>query len=977
MRKAIQVILSILFFQCIHAQFPYVQKFNHPAQPPTQVIYDMLADKEGYIWLGTDKGLYRFNGHSFTEIPFESTKLRSVSYLQQDPDGVVWCMNFYKELFYIKNDTLRKFSLNDKLLDKAGVFLNISISDKDIWIGAVNQVYQINKRSGLVIRSIFIPNAIGATYSTYGNNKFYAYSGKGYLLTFPAPEWGWKKVPYELHTSRLFTDGKKIIASSIGAHRKKGFIIDEGGITEIPALNLRQDAIIYHFATTGDSRPWICTQAGAYLWDLKTGETTCILPDESVTDVVKDYQGNYWFSTLDNGLFVCPSLRNFLYKINPGKALDNITKIDAISSHKIITGSSKGLISSFDIKTNKLFKYSFDLSREVEFVRYDKKKHLIFTNRGILKEKDKEPLERADYSKQAVVDIFGNAIVASFNRAYIINNKYGAAKGRMPRISNPLYASFRKSGLHDYIDSALIIRDVRTNIALTSRDDKTFWIAYEDGLYAYQYAGSIQQIVKSDGSPLIVRCLVEDEQQRLIAGTTNDGVYIIQDGKVVGHFGKDQGLISNNIKQCRVFGKKIWVLTDDSLAQIDIENNATSNVLDAFGLEEVQVNDFVITEEAIYLATTNGLLASKSKLFSTKQAIRFIQLKGFANGLFITPFATLSYNKNNIIFQIEALHYKSATSLFYKYKLQGVDSIWKNLPYYSNSLAYNRLTPGKYSLLIQASDIGGKYQSAMMRFDFAIAPPFWKRWWFILIILFSFLGAGYFAISWWTNRLLTRETLKEKLFKSQLVALRSQMNPHFLYNVLNTVQGLVYDNKKIEAGNLLGNFSDLMRKTLEASDKQLQTLQDETENLRLYLELEKARFDNDFEYEIRMDLQNDISTILIPSLLLQPLAENAVKHGLMHKQGFKKLVISFMATNNGMLVKIDDNGIGRKHSSAINARNKNKPAGFATKALSERVSLFNKLYASPITYTVTDKLDNHDQPAGTCVELLIPYYHLN
>ena len=207
--------------------------------------------------------------------------------------------------------------------------------------------------------------------------------------------------------------------------------------------------------------------------------------------------------------------------------------------------------------------------------------------------------------------------------------------------------------------------------------------------------------------------------------------------------------------------------------------------------------------------------------------------------------------------------------------------------------------------------------------------------------------------------------------------MRAQMNPHFIYNVLNTVQGLVYGNRKTEAGALLGNFSDLMRKTLNSSDKQLLPLKEEIENIRLYLELEKARFDEGFEYHIDVLNINDLSEIRIPSLMLQPFIENAVKHGLMHKTGMKRVDISFEQTGTVLKVTIDDNGIGRQQSMEINQRSKNKPSSFATAALNERMDLFNRLYKQQITCEIIDKKDERQNPTGTKIILHIPDYGMD
>src|SRR5258705_13863309 len=109
--RIIIVTIGVLFLSAAYGQYPYVKKIGFPEQLPTQVVYDMLTDSKGYIWLGTDKGLFRFNGRTFVSVPFDNTSSRSVSYLQEDEQGTIWCMNFYNQLFSFQKDTLRKFEI--------------------------------------------------------------------------------------------------------------------------------------------------------------------------------------------------------------------------------------------------------------------------------------------------------------------------------------------------------------------------------------------------------------------------------------------------------------------------------------------------------------------------------------------------------------------------------------------------------------------------------------------------------------------------------------------------------------------------------------------------------------------------------------------------------------------------------------------------------------------------------------------------
>ena len=154
MKQLFFTVLITLLIGQINAQYPYTQKFTFPAQLPTQVIYDMLSDNKGYIWVATDKGLFRFNGRAFVKIPFHNTSMQSVSYLQKDPEGNIWCMNFYKELFTIKNDTLRNYYFNDKRIVNESVIVNYVATKKHIWLASLENLYQIDKATGKTIKRI-------------------------------------------------------------------------------------------------------------------------------------------------------------------------------------------------------------------------------------------------------------------------------------------------------------------------------------------------------------------------------------------------------------------------------------------------------------------------------------------------------------------------------------------------------------------------------------------------------------------------------------------------------------------------------------------------------------------------------------------------------------------------------------------------------------------------------------------------------
>jgi ligand-binding sensor domain-containing protein len=969
-------LLSILLATTLlasRAQYPYVRKLNFPDPLPTQVVYDMLTDAKGYIWVCTDKGLYRFNGRTFVAIPFDRTSSKAVSYLQEDNKGVIWCMNFHNQVFSLRNDTLRQLTVASGSLQGPGSFNNMVVGDTRVWLHTFDHIYELDKQNGRLIKTVTVPgryNQIISIAST--GKKLIAITHDGFLLNgTDTAVWNSSGLYYnDFHFVRSKTT---ITGVGTGYERRGGFEWQPDRCIVMKPPDLPQEIYVFQAVQLDNDEFWLCTQSGAYRWNRETGETRCYLPNERVSDIVKDYQGNYWFSTLDNGLFVCASLYNSLIKIYQDPLLDNFTRIQALPNGELLTGSSQGLMARINLDNLQTFEYNLPRGREMEFISYDPVSGLIINNRGAFRTDQKEPVEIMDYSKGMQRDKFGNLIVALFNGALVINDRFGErAYNRFPNIACPLYEARQHDTVsYDGKTIAIRLRARRCLSALSTTDQDIFWIGYEDGLYEYNYDGTVRIYTDSRGMPVVARSLQQQFDGSLVVGTSTTGVKIFRKGKELRSFTTENGLSSNDVRKVIRQGAYIWVLTDAGLDRIDATTGTITNYLEEYGLSNIIINDFLIDNGKILFATTTGLLVRYNLPRYFNFDIRFPLLKASMDGLPVENGATLL--GRDISFYFEALHYLSTNALNYQYRLMGSDTSWQQLSGSNNQISFNSLSPGSYTFEIRAT-AGPNYKSDIRQFSFQVPRPFWLRTGFLLVLIGVAAIMVALALRKWKTSLLNRQVIKEQVLKSQLVALRAQMNPHFLYNVLNTVQGLVYGNRKTEAGELLGNFSDLMRKTLQASDKQLLTLRDEIENIRLYLELEKARFDEGFTYTIDIIGIEDLTQVYVPSLMLQPFVENAVKHGLMHKAGEKKVEIVFEKEANGIRVVIDDNGIGRIHSMEINQRSQNKPFSFATEALNERMNLFNRLYPQKIFCRIVDKTDMQQQPQGTRVELLIPDY---
>lgn len=219
----------------------------------------------------------------------------------------------------------------------------------------------------------------------------------------------------------------------------------------------------------------------------------------------------------------------------------------------------------------------------------------------------------------------------------------------------------------------------------------------------------------------------------------------------------------------------------------------------------------------------------------------------------------------------------------------------------------------------------------------------------------------------------SQETMKlESQFReAELKALKSQMNPHFIFNALNSIQEYIILNDKENAANYLGKFADLIRNYLYHSNTGKISLADELESLTLYLELEQVRFEEDFTFEIKKSLQDSATNIEIPTMLIQPYVENAIKHGLLHKPGEKKLLLNFVERENSLDCEIIDNGVGREKSNQINAKRRKGHQSFASEATQSRLELLNHQSDAKIGVEILDLVDG-TQALGTKVVIRVP-----
>ncbi len=474
-----------------------------------------------------------------------------------------------------------------------------------------------------------------------------------------------------------------------------------------------------------------------------------------------------------------------------------------------------------------------------------------------------------------------------------------------------------------------------------------------------------------------------------------DGVYLWQDNELTKITEKD-GLASTSFKSAAIIGDRLWVTTDFGMQCIELLKTKKSN----FRIQSISdlssINNKEFNFRSLTVAGNGELLnGSNNGLFvlgnASISAVPNYQVGIQRVNLFFQPtenwsdFGAKATRWSNLPQQLELPYHQNYLSikfnvqpnnahdakLYFRYKLVGQDKTWTNANGRKEAF-FTSINPGKYSFEVESSANSNFSETSKAVFHFKITSPFWLTWWFWVLFCLGVLAIVIFVARYRINQLNQKLLLENALANSERKALRLQMNPHFVFNALDAISGFIFKNEAKEAVRYLGSFAKLMRITLESSRETLVPLQNEMQLLKNYIDLEQLRFNNKFSYEIEIDEELDPYDILLPPMLLQPFVENAIIHGLKHKEGNDGfLKIAFKDVDNHLLCTITDNGVGRKKSGELNAhRNK---TSLATSITEERIDLLAKSLGERVIFTITDLFSKTGEATGTEVVISFPY----
>lgn len=967
--KTIAILLSNkLLVLALHCLLPLLIKAQDPVNRtitnlnglPSNTVYNILQDKKGYIWIAHDKGLTRYDGKIFKSYFAPTQQGRSLSNIK-DIDTAIWCQDFAGNVYYTKNDSLKK----EERLFSTGAYSPASvINNSEIAIISQKGISGINTISNLPYFITQKNTSISAVYSNgqsliYADvNKIFQWSHKTASLLF--------ELPKPIHTIYFLQQVKQQLFGITKDHYPYVYQIDKD---KSNALNVLKPRLFVQDVTTIGNEIWISTSTGAYCFNTNWQPLYngfCFFKGSSISKIIKDREGNYWFSTLNKGVIIVPEINTRLYKY-----YDNAITSLATDGNNIITGTATNQLVYFNASSNSFTKnYTANANNEIVHIFCDNNKHqILFSGSKIF-----------SLRPNGAVNVFANSAgkcITILDSNFYISAYSGGASLLRRNASLVDIPSWLKNGKWQADHYPLFNIATRGRWVTYNSKDSTAYVATSSGLYYFSPKGRGKITI---GGKDIFASQLELVNDGLFAATFSDGLIFIDRKGIATNINNSS--INKTIYKLKSDGNFLWLITDGALQKYNRSNNTVVNYTDADGLPKAEIKDILIHNATIYLATTEGLVAFNDKLGNKN----IIAPNLYVNEVLVNnetiPLNShyqLASNQNNIAINFSLLSFRNSENAeTIEYKIN--EGNWQSLASSSRTLSLASLAAGSYQIVIRAFNEDGIATNHNIQLHFSIAAPFYKKLWFLILVVLTAMALVFTIFMFrlksiqQKNEFLSQKIkLEQELQQSMLASIKSQMNPHFLFNALNTIQSYIYTNDKENASQYLGKFSTLTRMILDMSNKDIVTIAEEIKALQLYLELEQLRFEDKLNYTFKVDNNISTETTFIPSMLIQPYVENAIKHGLLHKKNDWYLSVDFTKTQSGIAVEIDDNGIGRKRSEELNKHKARMHQSFATNANQKRLEILNKGLLQHIALEIIDKTDAHGNAFGTTVKLFIPF----
>lgn len=921
--------LLIIFLHQVSAQDVPQINFTIKDGLPSNTIYGIIQDKRGFIWIGTDAGLSRYDGYEFKNYDL-SDGLPDVEILNlfEDSVGRIWLFTLNGQVGYIEGDSIYTSSnrpamaaLNfqsriNSIIERDGVIYLSAFRDGIKSFDPSNEKTAAYHLESLITSYLcnctdYIYWLVGTNNQPDKNDKPLPENVKLIVGTSNAQSEQDKETYQFFKEGIAYLDCENDSIAAYHAHfsnQQLKFLDTKNRRVFKSALFGKEGDRIYNFKLRPNKTIAVYSSSGVYDYSVAENEFIKRYAFENSTSEIIDHEGNTWITSLSKGVLFLPN--QAISKL--GLDIQNITKLAKTDQELLVLHDSQFLSKiTADLQLKTIYKFPKPLYLRDIAIKNDTAFVSTWDALYVIRISNNQLISVRPHLAK-ISDLKGSllAIVSRRNRLYTININ------NQEEVETPLNFS---------------VNDIK----ILGPDSLAF--ATGKGIYLLNQ-DSITDIFHLTSPGYRINRL-ELFQDRLFASTTGLGLLsIAPKTKEVIEINSRDGLNSTLVNEIYAEEDILWVAASNGLNRVKF-NGETPVVNQVAYTEEYnasQVNDLIVYEDKMILARADGLFSFNKERKNQKNTdlLLFFDEVSTENKR-VKYGETLAHHIETVSIIFKALAFKDHAGLQYQYRLitnNKEQTSWRKSS--SNIVNFSNLGPGEYRFEIKARAYNNEW-SPTQSFKFTIAHALWEMLWFRLFLLGAFGLFSYLAFHRITRNKRQKRQLENERIAAEIKALKAQINPHFLFNALNSIQSFLLTNEHELAEEYLTKYSKLMRRILEQSSLLTIPIHEELETIQLYVDLEKYRTGNRFDFQVILEEQVNEDE-KIPSMILQPFIENAIWHGVANQEnGIIQLQVK-KGVSDSILLEVSDNGRGFD-------RGKIKKSSMGSGLVRDRLALLNQI----------------------------------
>ncbi|MES2679650.1 MAG: histidine kinase [Bacteroidota bacterium] len=956
--------MILYVFLCVSARCCFGQMHRFENYTTAQGLlsnetYNMLQDRKGYIWINTAFGAQKFNGTEFRQVLVNLPPGETFMYCMYEmPNGRLWAANSSAHVYEIKNDSVFRV----KGFDTVSALLKRSVSevyqlhvDDSLNICLITKRYcfMLQRKQtgyGVIQLNNCIPDSTVA-YQVFEKQGQLLASGniahhphldvtlKKEFIKIQIGDQRYQVKSMTMEGPRFF---KKFNRSIYFRFDKKVVKISpEGKVTDLPV-----NSKIMCFTMDKRGHLWIgCQNDGLYEIDTKDSVIGHYLDNIAVNDVLVDFQGGVWASTYGEGVFHCADLNTLHFKESDrlGKPIAFMKEID----QHLIIADKKGDIFSLTKDSIQSLKTHLVPNEPTDFIMINKDFYLSYRDR----------LEKLKQSGRS-----GLVVAKSYRYARELH-----------ALNNDSIICLQRTGLA-YIVKGNAASRFETHLKMFTyeRWNNTEYLGTEDGVYLHKQGRINQPLFLASTKGFVINKAVPDPLGRLWFSSEGAGLFLLDRSCNIKQITTANGLPSDIIYQVS-FTSDNRILLSTQLGLFVSDYSGDISKLSWKNLYSEPVKDAILFNGKIYFYSNNRLAIIDPYQLENPLVYHLNFARVFINSVETdsTRLRSLKHNENNIEFDLDLISFENMKpAIFYSLRGPTADSGLTTV----HDLKFMNLAPGHYTLLVVPQVDGG--QKLMIAVPFFIAPAFYQTTAF-KVSAFVFILALVTLLVWllFRNKKRRQDKINEAqrlILEYKLIALKAQINPHFMSNCLASIQNLILQNKMLQATDYISKFGLLVRKILNYSTRSLITVKEELEIAGLYLDLEKMRFQDKFDYRTDVETGIDVDTCFVPALILNPILENAIWHGMASLTPDQRgeVILNVTRTGETILLSVTDNGQGISNSAKGYGNTRESKGIHLTEQRLRNINFLYGINSAALTYGPA--FEKNGRPMGTKALISLP-----